>query len=97
MKILVTGAKGFVGKNLCAQLNNIKDGKARNYGVTVDAVYEYDLDSTADELDQWCKEADFVFSRLKVLRSLDAHSKWILTKRRSISAPLFITGVRREA
>ena len=36
MKILVTGAKGFAGKNLCAQLNNIKEGKARNYGVTVD-------------------------------------------------------------
>ena len=46
MKILVTGAKGFVGKNLCAQLNNIKDGKARNYGVIVEAVYEYDLEST---------------------------------------------------
>ena len=41
MKILVTGAKGFVGKNLSAQLNNIKEGKARNYNVTVDAIYEY--------------------------------------------------------
>ncbi len=36
MKVLVTGAKGFVGKNLCAQLNNIKEGKARNYPVTID-------------------------------------------------------------
>ena len=68
MKILVTGAKGFVGKNLCAQLNNIKDGKARNYGVTVDAVYEYDLDSTPEELDKWCKEADFVFNLAGVNR-----------------------------
>ena len=68
MKILVTGAKGFVGKNLCAQLNNIKDGKARNYGVAVDAVYEYDLDSTSEELDQWCKEADFVFNLAGVNR-----------------------------
>jgi len=68
MKILVTGAKGFVGKNLCAQLNNIKDGKARNYGVQVDAVYEYDLDSTPEELDAWCKEADFVFNLAGVNR-----------------------------
>ena len=63
MKILVTGAKGFVGKNLCAQLNNIKDGKARCYGdVTVEAVYEYDLDSTPEQLDEYCKNANFVFN-----------------------------------
>lgn len=68
MKILVTGAKGFVGKNLCAQLNNIKDGKARNYGVDVDAVYEYDLDSTHEELDKWCAEVDFVFNLAGVNR-----------------------------
>lgn len=68
MKILVTGAKGFVGKNLCAQLNNIKDKKARNYGVQIDAVYEYDIDSTPDELDVWCKEADFVFNLAGVNR-----------------------------
>ena len=69
MKILVTGAKGFVGKNLCAQLNNIKDGKARCYGdVTVEAVYEYDLNSTPEDLDQWCKEADFVFNLAGVNR-----------------------------
>ena len=69
MKILVTGAKGFVGKNLCAQLNNIKDGKARCYGdVTVFEVFEYDLDSTPEELDAWCKEADFVFNLAGVNR-----------------------------
>ena len=68
MKILVTGAKGFVGKNLCAQLNNIKDGKARNYGVAVEAVFEYDLDSTPEELDAWCAEADFVFNLAGVNR-----------------------------
>ena len=69
MRILVTGAKGFVGKNLCAQLNNIKDGKARCYGdVTVEAIFEYDLDSTPEELDQWCREADFVFNLAGVNR-----------------------------
>lgn len=68
MKILVTGAKGFVGKNLCVQLNNIKDGKAKNYGVQVDVVYEYDIDSKPEELDQWCKEADFVFNLAGVNR-----------------------------
>ena len=68
MKILVTGAKGFVGKNLCAQLKNIKNGKARNYGAQVDAVFEYDLDSTAEELDEWCREADFVFNLAGVNR-----------------------------
>ena len=68
MKILVTGAKGFVGKNLCAQLNNIKDGKAKNYGVQVDAIYEYDIDSKPEELDQWCKEANFVFNLAGVNR-----------------------------
>ena len=71
MKILVTGAKGFVGKNLCAQLKNIKDGKARNYGVTVTEVYEYDLDSTPEELDRWCAEADFVFNLAGVNRPKD--------------------------
>ena len=48
MKVLVTGAKGFVGKNLCAQLNNIKDGKVKCYGnLTISEVYEYDIDSVS--------------------------------------------------
>lgn len=69
MKILVTGAKGFVGKNLCAQLNNIKEGKAKCYGdLSVSAVYEYDINSTPDELDSYCKEADFVFNLAGVNR-----------------------------
>ena len=68
MKILVTGAKGFVGRNLCAQLNNIKEGKARNYGVEVDEVFEYDLDSTPEQLDAWCEQADFVFNLAGVNR-----------------------------
>lgn len=69
MKVLVTGAKGFVGKNLCAQLKNIKDGKARCYGdLTIEAVYEYDIDSTPEELDRWCKDCDFVFNLAGVNR-----------------------------
>ena len=69
MKILVTGAKGFVGRNLCAQLNNIKEGKAKCYGdVTVSEVYDYDIDSTPEELDVYCKDCDFVFNLAGVNR-----------------------------
>ena len=69
MKILVTGAKGFVGKNLCAQLNNIKEGKAKCYGdLTVSAVYEYDIDSTVEDLDKYCSDCDFVFNLAGVNR-----------------------------
>ena len=69
MKILVTGAKGFVGRNLCAQLNNIKDGKAKCYGpLVVDAVYAYDIDSTPEELDAYCRDCDFVFNLAGVNR-----------------------------
>lgn len=69
MKILVTGAKGFVGKNLCAQLRNICDGKAKNYGaVSVSDIYEYDMDSTPEELDAYCADADFVFNLAGVNR-----------------------------
>ena len=68
MKILVTGAHGFVGKNLCAQLNNIKDGKARNYPVKISEVMEYDLDTSAELLDDFCKKADFVFNLAGVNR-----------------------------
>ena len=69
MKILVTGAKGFVGRNLCAQLRNIKDGKARCYGdLHIEEVYEYDLDSTPEQLEQWCRECDFVFNLAGVNR-----------------------------
>lgn len=72
MKILVTGAKGFVGKNLCAQLNNIKTGKATCYGdLIIDEVFEYDLDSTPEQLDQWCRDCDFVFNLAGVNRPQD--------------------------
>ncbi|MBR1962436.1 MAG: capsular polysaccharide biosynthesis protein CapF [Alistipes sp.] len=69
MKILVTGAKGFVGQNLCAQLKNIRDGKAKCYGnLFVEEVFEYDIDSTAEQLDAYCREADFVFNLAGVNR-----------------------------
>lgn len=72
MKILVTGAKGFVGRNLCAQLNNIRDGKARCYGdLQIDKVYEYDLDSAPEQLEEWCRECDFVFNLAGVNRPKD--------------------------
>ena len=70
MKILVTGAKGFVGKNLCAQLNNIKDGKCVIPSLTgnLEAVYEYDIDSTVEDLDKYCSDCDFVFNLAGVNR-----------------------------
>ena len=72
MKILVTGAKGFAGKNLCAQLKNIKEGKARCYGdLVIDEVFEYDIDSKPEELDQYCAQADFVFNLAGVNRPKD--------------------------
>lgn len=69
MKILVTGAKGFVGKNLCAALNNIKDGKDRRYpDLTIEDIYEYDIDTDPALLDTFCKDAGFVFNLAGVNR-----------------------------
>jgi UDP-2-acetamido-2,6-beta-L-arabino-hexul-4-ose reductase len=69
MKILVTGAKGFVGKNLCASLKNIQEGKDRRFpDLKIDAVYEYDIDSKPDELDAYCQDCDFVFNLAGVNR-----------------------------
>ena len=69
MNILVTGAKGFVGKNLCVSLNNIKNNKDRTRpDLTIDEVFEYDLDSSDADLDFYCKKADFVFNLAGVNR-----------------------------
>lgn len=62
MKILVTGAEGFIGKNLCTSLNNIKKEKnAKHPDLGIDEVFEYDMSSTFEELNAWCSECDFVF------------------------------------
>ena len=69
MKILVTGAKGMVGTALCNNLKNIRDGKNRTRpNLHISEIYEYDLDSTAEELDDYCSKADFVFNLAGVNR-----------------------------
>lgn len=73
MKILVTGAKGFVGKNLCWALKNIADGKDKRFpDLQIDSIFDYDLDSTPEELDTWCRDCDFVFNLAGVNRPKDA-------------------------
>lgn len=69
MKILITGAKGMVGTALCNNLKNIRDGKNKTRpNIVVDEVYEYDIDSTDEQLDEYCAEADFVFNLAGVNR-----------------------------
>ena len=61
--ILVTGAKGFVGKNLCAAMNNIRDGKDRTRPeLAIGEIFEYDIDTDPALLDEFCEKADFVFN-----------------------------------
>lgn len=72
MNILITGAKGFVGRNLTENLKNIRDGKNRTRpNIQIDEIYEYDIDSTAEELDEYCAKADFVFNLAGVNRPKD--------------------------
>ena len=72
MKILVTGAKGFVGKNLCCALYNLQAGKDKTRpNLHIDEVYEYDLDTPEEKLDEYCEKADFVFHLAGVNRSKD--------------------------
>ena len=69
MKILVTGAAGFVGKNLCAALKNIRDGKDRTHpSLAIEEIFEYDIASPAELLERGCAEADFVFNLAGVNR-----------------------------
>ena len=72
MNILITGAKGFIGKNLIAELNNIKEGKAKGYNLTSDLnLFAYDIDTDPALLNDYCKEADFVFHLAGVNRPKD--------------------------
>lgn len=69
MDILVTGAKGFVGKNLVCALENIRDGKDRTRpGIQIGEIFTYDIDSSPEELDAACEKADFVFNLAGVNR-----------------------------
>ena len=73
MNILITGAKGFVGKNLTEALKNIRDGKDRTHPhITVDELYLYDIDSTPELLEEACSKADFVFNLAGVNRPQNA-------------------------
>lgn len=73
MRILVTGSKGFVGRNLISQLHNIQSGKAKNYAIAGEelTIFEYDIDSDPAELEVYCKQADFVFNLAGVNRPKD--------------------------
>lgn len=69
MKILVTGAKGFVGRNLCESLKNLRDGKDRTRPeLKIEEIFEYDIDSAPTLLDEYCRKADFVFNLAGVNR-----------------------------
>ena len=72
MKILVTGANGFVGKNLVSTLKNIKDGKDRTRSIDIEDIYTYDVDSTIEDLKKYTKDCDFVFHLAGVNRPKDA-------------------------
>lgn len=103
MRILVTGARGFVGKNLVAQLKNIRDGKATNYSISsISEIFEYDKEDTPELLDLYTKKCDFVFHLAGVNRPKDIAEFTIgnfgftsvlidLLKKHNNKAPLLIT------
>lgn len=69
MNVLITGARGFVGKNLVESLKNIRDRKDKTYGISTNLnIFEYDIDSKSEDLDEYCKSADFVFNLAGVNR-----------------------------
>lgn len=68
MNILVTGSKGMVGTSLCNNLKNIRDGKNKTRNIQIDEIYEYDIDSTLEQLEDYCSKADFIFNLAGVNR-----------------------------
>ena len=68
MNILVTGAKGMVGTALVNNLKNIRDSKNRTRDIEINEIYEYDIDTTEEQLDEYCAKADFVFNLAGVNR-----------------------------
>ena len=62
MKVLVTGAKGFIGKNLVSNLKNVKEGKDKTRNVVIDEIFEFDTDTEKELLDEYCSKCDFVFN-----------------------------------
>jgi len=71
MNVLITGAKGFVGKNLCETLKNIKSGKDKTRNIKIDEIFEFDVDTDTSLLDEFCKKTDFVFHLAGVNRPKD--------------------------
>ena len=72
MKVLVTGANGFIGKNLVANLRNIKDGKDKTRDLIIDDIFEYDIDGDKSKLEQYCQQCDFVFNLAGINRPKDS-------------------------
>ena len=76
MKILITGAKGFGGKNLVCNLRNIQEGKNRTRpGIAIEAIYEYDIDTDPALLNEYCAQTDFVFNLAGVNRPKDPEER----------------------
>jgi UDP-2-acetamido-2,6-beta-L-arabino-hexul-4-ose reductase len=68
----VTGAKGFIGRNLCENLKNVKNGKDRTRDIAIDEIFEYDIDTDRESFDRYCEECDFVFNLAGINRPENA-------------------------
>ncbi len=92
MNVLVTGAKGFVGKNLCAALEAVRDGKDRTRGVEIHKIFATDIDTPSEVLDEACREADFVFHLAGINRPEDPAD---FIKGNRDSAELLLTALKK--
>lgn len=95
MNVLVTGAKGFVGKNLCAMLQTIRDGRCRTHSIPLDGIFEADIDTPAELLEEYCGKADFVFHLAGVNRPEDPAE--FMAGNRDFTAVLLEKLKKREA